>query len=534
MNDIVKKKLSNKMILSFSALFTAVFIFAEHFFAQYSDIDNYLISVVTNCIYSDENFTFFVHPFLCALIKLLRHISIRPDWYLLIVEICVSFAFFCLEKMIFAINSDNIKKAFCEGIFAFFLILSIDPFHVNFTVMTAVLCFMGSLLILVGIENPSRRFERFSGILIWIVSCLFRIETCLVMLLFLLLSVAYLLLKSLKKEAITSLISTFSVLFIGLLVMFAGREIILHSDKYESGYNYSVTRSAITDYYEDGSVYIHFLMDTEGLDEEGLNDVLSEQKQSGKLMRDDNFIRGFFNTFTEGKLGLLLSFLVLILVVLCLLNSKEDSLFAILIILIGFAGCVYYYLSGRLPERIILLFDLGMLSAFMGLYFRHRFVIKKSALFIALWAVAVLIFVYPNYDYSGSQNVFLANVDNEPENIGITVGDDVYIWDVFLFDVNIMYPYWNAGKLFSKELVRTNIPDGEWIYNQPYFKNMLEEIGMTNPMYSLLNNDGVYYVSYGGNVINVIDYCLYRRNISVEALQIGSFDIIPINKFTVK
>jgi len=275
-------------------------------------------------------------------------------------------------------------------------------------------------------------------------------------------------------------------------------------------------------------------MDTEGLDEAGLNDILSEQKQSGKLLRDDNFIRGFFNTFTEGKLGLLLSFWVLILVVLCLLYSKEDSLFAILIILIGFAGCVYYYLSGRLPERIILLFELGMLSAFMGLYFRHRFVIGKSAVFVALWAVAVMIFVYPNYEYSGSQNVFLANVDNEPENIGINVGDDVYIWDVFLFDVNIMYPYWNAGKLFSKELVRTNIPDGEWIYNQPYFKNMLEEIGMTNPMYSLLNNDGVYYVSYGGNVINVIDYCLYRRNISVEAVQIGSFDIIPINKFTVK
>lgn len=538
MKKLLEKQLNKNHIFLWAMLFTLLFSVAEHFFAQYSDIDNFLISVVTNGVYSEDNFTFFVHPFLCQIIKALRLISKAPDWYLLITEITVYFSFFCLEKMILTVFGDRSIKALCNGMFLLFLFVSLDAVHVNFTVMTAVLCFSGSILIIYATGNLARKFEMIAGIIIWFTAFLFRIETCLVMLafLFLALLIQFLFLEKDKRISFIKRNLLFAITFVFIfLVMFIGREVVIRSEKYESGYEYSVTRSAITDYYESGTSYIHLLMDTESLDNEGLKAVLEQEKISGvKLREDPNPVVGLFKTFKNAKKAMMLSIFVLLLAGVLIFDDRKNILPVLITLTAGFGGCVYYYFSGRLPERIILLFDLGMLTVFVSNIQKKEKEYRPVKYLLALWSVLLIVIVFPKGKYMTGQNVFAANIDNEPENIGIEADSNIYIWDVYLFDVKIMYPYWDAGKLFSPSLVRKHIPDGEWVYGQPYFEEMLNEIDLANPLQGLLNRDDVFYVAYDGTVKNMAEYLFFSKNTSVTGAVIGNYDVIPINKFIVK
>ena len=526
-----------KLIMSIIPLgFVGVFAAFEHFVKQYGDIDNFLISMVLNGAYSEQdNYTFFVHPLTAVIVKGLSKVFRYADGYLLLVWVCVLLSLYFLVKGILKFFERDYKRALLTAGAVTVIYGALDTVHSNFTVLTAVLALSGSLLILMGTFNDGYEAEVYEGVFVWFTAFLFRQESALIMLMFFGISLLFKAFSFSKTRIIELLkrhlipVCLFVLMFIAMIV---SKFVTVSSERYRGGMEYSNLRSSIVDYYEGGYHYLHYLMDTENMNETTLSVVLDGFKAGGTRLVDPNPLKGFVKNYLSSYTALMILLLICLLMVIVLGFSKEKTVkWSVCVsFIVGMAFIGACYLQGRAPERILLLFQIGMLIGLVdgvnGVDTIHKSELKS----LAIWALLLVPIVFLRMDYTVHQNEFTARTNNE--DLAEYRTDGFYVWDVFLYDVNVMYPYMEAGKLFPEELIEHNIPDGEWIYGQPYFEDFLKKIGHESPMDSLFNDDNSYYVAYSEGTELVIAYRTAGNE--YEIVQNGDISKIPVNKFVLR
>lgn len=88
-----------------------------------------------------------------------------------------------------------------------------------------------------------------------------------------------------------------------------------------------------------------------------------------------------------------------------------------------------------------------------------------------------------------------------------------------------------AGKLPEKSFLQHNISPGDWPYGQVYFQQHLKDMGLTNPMYDLLERPNTYFVDESSDL--VLTYLREHYNPDVQCRKVGEKDNTPVWQFYV-
>ena len=138
-----------------------------------SGIDGYLISMVSNGCYSENNYCMFIHPLLSYVCGKLFYILPYADCYSLIIISFMTFSLFCLYYVIFSQVKVFYKRAVLVLTVVCFVFSSNNGLTMRFTVQASFCMFVGLLLISVAFHGENKKYV-ISGVLCAMFGCMIR------------------------------------------------------------------------------------------------------------------------------------------------------------------------------------------------------------------------------------------------------------------------------------------------------------------------------------------------------------------------
>ena len=85
------------------------------------------------------------------------------------------------------------------------------------------------------------------------------------------------------------------------------------------------------------------------------------------------------------------------------------------------------------------------------------------------------------------------------------------------------------GKLMSQDFMEHHVIEGEWNFNQVYYKNYMNRLGVPNLTQALIEREDTYYVAQ--NCSSMWTYLKEHYDETVQAVQVDELDGIPVWKF---
>ena len=138
-----------------------------------SGIDGYLISIVSNGCYSENNYCMFIHPLLSYVCGKLSYILPYVDCYSLIIISFMTFCLFCLYYVIFS----QVKLFYIRAVLVLtvicFVFSSNNGLTMRFTVQAGFCMFVGLLLISVSFHDENKKYV-IPGVLCAMFGCMIR------------------------------------------------------------------------------------------------------------------------------------------------------------------------------------------------------------------------------------------------------------------------------------------------------------------------------------------------------------------------
>ncbi len=323
----------------------------------------------------------------------------------------------------------------------------------------------------------------------------------------------------------------FPVKYWGPEVAEAGEGIFTQAD-YEAAVNWCFFD---TDYFDTDKLEMIVQAGSKNqyeLSVEGIAGTLSEMKHD------------LFHTSLYMLLLIILSLVLVIRNLLCCTTlRKAETLLAFLGVFIIIA---YFTFRGRAPMRVwepaVFAGDFAFICAAFNepasdsssaVYFR-AFVnrITVAIMFIVLWFNTGQLLAYAQYHQL--QSVLLSCTEDkknpfEPENIcgsySLLKGKEN--------NIILICPNWhahipkytkNTGKLPSRSVMEHNIPLGDWVYGQPYFRDLLNEIGVDNPAEALVERPNTFLLE--GNTKIVLYYLQEHFGSNIEFQKVAEKGLI--------
>jgi hypothetical protein len=146
----------------------------------------------------------------------------------------------------------------------------------------------------------------------------------------------------------------------------------------------------------------------------------------------------------------------------------------------------------------------------------RNFLLGMTAICCCIWGLR-------NLDIAWGQSVFHVNESED------TADDTIYVWDAASWVNEYADTYMERGVLISEENLQHNLIAGAWVYHQVFFEEYLEAIGIDNPMYALVGNKNIYYVSEKSNP--VYQYLCEHTGQAIRVEQVGYEFGIPVWDF---
>ena len=575
-----------------ASLFLFLYLFGSMLLPLYSGIDNYLISLVTNGVYSNkDNYVIFLHPFLCGSIKWLHNLLPFADVYLLLTEILTAIGVWIFSYCTLELSSTYYQKFYSQVILYALVMYKTSRCFDNFTI-TAVFFFC------VGIILIGYALLRYNGVhRIRIIVCsilyiafgyMWRSDAAIMGVPYLgvVLFTCYVILwqrnSTYKRpENYTSFIRKdiilhCSCIFIVVMLVFGGLMIIntiVHTSSYYcNAVAYNNTRSYLTDYSQtwaeiadapnDSNVTENdtkvaatmFLADTENLTLERLQKIAEHASKDIIPIPSIEYVYVMLMSMTI----FCPTFAILELVsLLTILFSKYNRYQKISIILIFLSYCCYstYFIHiGRVLPRVysglyyyifvavmIILSERSPLQCINEsktlLQNKCRVVINSFSLIIIIFVSIVQLALVMKH-CKPMQLALTANYNND--NVvdqNWQEDDNLYVWEVYSLDETLMKDYMNTGKLYSCNFIKHNIPSGEWIYGQRYFEDYLTWSKIGNPLKALLTRKNTYYVGTDKSIKIVQTYIREHCSDKYNAVRVRDYQgldkkIYSVWKFT--
>ncbi|WP_029320977.1 hypothetical protein [Butyrivibrio sp. AE3004] len=528
----------------------------------YEDVDNYTISLVTNCLYDSENFCLYLHPILCVMIKVISMFFPTADAYLFLTHILIWIQTAWLLYLSMTSEKDKIHKMVC-GSFVLFGTIVLRMYSMNFTVQAASFVFTGWLTLFLGRDRKTKSciYSIIAGAFI-VFGTMWRIQSALIFIPFIILELlAYIYENREITETTKNFWVKFSIFVAIFIALIISQNYVENSAEHVDGLRHDKAIQVLQDFpvYE----WKDIEKELEGIDEldyeaalgwfmvdtDRLNpDTLTKMADVAATTRYPINIFGIFTAITimfkfvyyQSKVVWVVCALVAILFFKILFGElplvrKIESIFAVLG---GFVIILFFTILGRAFLRVwysviyailfILVLQISKINNEKnneGLYYVF------CTMFLGLTLFGIIISCFNINKDDVRNNALTARTNQIDErHLKTCIGDDFYIWEEW--GDQIAFYYMGLGVLPSEEFLNHNVDTSTWAYGQKYFINNLSDAGIDNPMKALLERNHTYYVSNDCQFILRYMHKFYGEDIDV--VQVGEIDQNPVWQFVRK
>lgn len=508
-----------KKAVIISVVLTGICYFVFTFFsALYNDSDNIIVSMVVNGLYGENNICQYLHPFLCLMIKPFSKVFTHTDVFLLLIHAMTVVEIFMLfyvgvsrwygktERDI----EDHLQLAM-NLFFVFFLSMGVNMWNANYTVQTASFIFTGLFLLLTG----SSKSHKVIGSMLTVFGFLLRVEGALLFIPYLFLELLIICIEA-DKKCIKELFRRILPCTIIITLILTGRFVFYSFEPYKTATLYNESRTTAVDFpmQDWGSIdpkpegidrtdYIAatgwVFADTEYINADSLKAMaVAGRRTAFKLNAMDKIIKEMWRRLTQTNLYMLLLFVLTVTYTIrnlvCCGNLRRVE--SVLAAAGGFVILLYFTCSGRAPTRVWIPVLLAADMVLMIADFKDKKLSRVSPVF-SLALCAILWFgigqAAINFHFHSPTTALNSITSYEVTDNPYTYakGDELFIWPNW-HSASLPAYYCSIGKLPTKDVIEHNIPDGDWVYGQPYYNEMLKRINAVNPARALLEREDTY------------------------------------------
>ena len=510
----------------------------------YADGDNYTVAIILNGLLGNNNYCQHQHPLLCVLLGLIKKILPISDCFTLSIHLLLILA---IAFVIMILRERFTERGQRLIIWSAILYLSfaIVIWSANYTVWAGFFCFAGMLGVFVG---KDKKGNIIAGTLFFMLGLMLRHRAGELFLPYIGLIVAGELISVCgkqqndvnRKKAVASVLKRIMPLIIGIVLVLSSRAIFFSIEPWKSGWEYEKARATLADYpttqWED--------LETNAADE--VDRLL--YKGAGKWMYADTGLMTLDNLKKMGVFGkknayamdthgiskaigfikmmcvrhhvnILFPLLALLLLTMLAARRGRIEAFEAIAAFIGSFVIIFYFIvRGRAPVRVWQSVMLAAFAVVLSILSFEESSDNKALLsdktrkpvmgsvVVFLTAVSVICLIYNGKIHSvttplnagvGAEDGELADIYGTEkkylvcgwseliENDKITT-DYLYGWNMAL------QQYSDQDKLPPREFFRHYISSGWFGYGQEYYSSLLREIGMDNPISSLIEQDDLY------------------------------------------
>lgn len=525
---------------------------------MYSAVDNYNLSLILNKLFSEDTYSYYLHPFLCWGIGGLSELLPTADVYLLCSHFCIVIA---ISLLFYISLSSALSLVVRGGLLIYIASMSVllNIWSNNYTIQAGLFSTVGMVWLLHAVSKP-KVINILLGTLFLCLGYMWRAEGFWLIIPFATLhALTDIFLEIDRKAKLRNLVKVFGVFVLCLIVLVTSREIINNSAQYSPSIHYSNARTVIQDYpvlpydganslFSDISEIEYraavnwSLFDTENINTE-LFEKIGEVASTTKYAFSVNGIMCAFKDMLlliwQHKLIMfgIGSFFLFVLLLLCSLDKKQRWI-RIIQLLLYVAGTMlillYFTMKGRAPLHVWLtVLTIAMIMAGFILGSGSYKQLPQSASlamgFIPLLVVMLVVVKYAQSDVNVPKFALTSRVDNYAEEFAPTYTDDesVFIWGAWHREIT--HYYMSSGKLPSAEFMGHNISAGDWTYGQYYFIDYLDGLGIANPAEALITREKTYLVD--DDCTFVLEYLRQVYDDQVYAVQVDSINEIPVWQF---
>lgn len=529
------------------------------------DNDNYDMALIVNRMLTGEGqdvYISYLNPVLCVIFQIVLRLMPMADCFVLTAQGMLLYAVGVFAYVL-ALKTKNYFELF--GYYSVFLAIVFlqNLFNYNFTCWSAFFAAVGMLVLLLLVHGKieGKRWSVTSAVLLCL-GVMWRYESALLFVPFIVLDLGVQFLWTVKtwearKVFMRRNVKILAVPMFSLAVISLLHIGIFYTERYREAKEYDDARSTLLDYplkaweeikdeipeitendYNMVSQWI--LMDVERIDTQ----FLTEMSESGRKDTETGMInlsyilnmqKRIFSVFMNTRTMQYLLGITGVVFVLFILSKQKwyYKIQAVCACLGTDVICMYFEHRGRALERVYLLalYALLMSLVVLLLSWKERRGSTYELRHLLMTAIGLFGIVYSvNHTvFAPKQSVFTTkNYDIETYSADYKA-EELYIWSIKEYCKKPMQYFLGDGKLMSSDYLAHNIYAGAWSYGQVYFGQLLEKIGIENPMRELLENENAYYVAEDSQMVLTYLQEHFDENVTVE--QVKEIDGIPVWRF---
>ena len=535
-----KKAVLLSLFITIMTIFMTIF-YNRNAYRIAETVDNIIISMITNCLFSSENYCLVLSPVLCALIKLMHYIIPSADNFVLYMRLCVWAATMFTGFAAFRLAGNRQKQTFIAILWGALAGCCIA--NMNFTVSAGFLSACGFICLALSKKAGSKKKHFIAaGTLLIFLGGMLRFEAILLTVPF---AAVYFLSEMYIEKKFKKNIVILIPAFLCVFFLYISNYVTIHSEKYHEAVQYNNARSSITDRplksYEEikdalpdvTNIDMAWLLtfgDTERMNTAFLERIAAAAQKRPYAPNEIPKMISDMLALNFGAVFYIVLSLVLISALMIIFSDchaiyKTEAAAGLLGILLF--GCMFMYI-GRLLTRIYLPVVISCLALNIAVLCSIRCSnagkknIHRLLLFLAGISFVSSVIRYMSVEFSPHPTLALTASANAEDSVfrGTYIDDAVIIWDTTYFD-GIALTYFNEnGKLPTQEFMKHNITFGDWTYGQLYLKEYWDKLGIQNPVYDLLCRDNTFYV--GPCLQLTLQYIHQNIDPNAAAIQCGT------------
>lgn len=537
MYNTVKKRMPILFGLLLSIFAVLITVYDHGFF----NVDDSIVSMIVNGLYSSENYCFYLHPLLCAAIKIFGRIFPYADSFRAICFIVFPFSVFMLGFCVLKYARGHIDRAVLLILLTAFILSNIINY--TYTLTAVYYTAVGFALLSCGAVQKSKALA-LAGTLFAVFGIMLRDLAGYLILPFAALDLLTKAAEEIRckhhslNDTLKSLLPYYIPIIIIILLLGTSKALVDSSPKYKEAAAYNHARTVLYDYPNRSYAEIArfcpnatendytaaanlVLLDTERMDTAFLQELAAHSYTGGyKLSELGIFDVIKYLMFIKAdefylNITIYISYILFIYVLLSKTGNMQKAA-AVLAVLGHFVISAFFVYRGRFVERVSLSLTIGCIYIFSAIILsplkksgsKPQYARLKTALsaVICLAAAVLLAFsvkFYASFAFSAEpNNVFNAKLNADDSPFGFTYTDDsLYVWDVEAYDLAALSYFSMQNKLPTKRFLEHNIPHGEWTYGQLYMKDHLKRINAENPLNALITRDNAFYIAKDPKIV---------------------------------
>lgn len=527
----------------------------------YSQVDNYMVSLILNRCYDADVYCMFLNPVLCFLCGVLQKLFPQADVFTLLTRIMILLGIYCIGYVIAKLSKTR-REVFVAYVIIFILAINASLFFEYFTVWAAFFSVTGMVLLLLSVRVQIPRWITFLGWIFVISGMMWREEVAAIFLPFYLLDffVCFkITLVESRKEFLKKYFKVFMPVIICVIILETTKYTVQSFDKYAYGIEYNNTLGNLVDYpMEDydavayllpgvsendyNSLQVRLLADTDRVDAEYGAWIESVGRKRSSLLGVQQVIEANIRLFQVILTSKRTMFYCMLFFLFMIWNMLSDvKFYSKLELLCAYFGAYlimfFFSLVGRIPLRIIDSVIYAVWGILLVLFFSEkwesrRFDFKKLKIIIVIFVIGIACMDTLTYDFVKPQSVFNVKEYADEDKWSSTYTDEqIFIWQTNEFVQYPMRDFMNQGKLMTEEFMRHNLCYGEWTWGQVYYINYLERFQLPNPMKALLEREETYLVAEDHTLVSTYIKEHYDENVIVQ--KVDEIDGIPVWEFQI-